>query len=135
MVAAATGISTPAWMFANADDHAYALTLLDSASISWLERSLSSVTDDFQRAMLWGALWDEVREATLPPDRYVTLTKEELAAITPRTAREMQIVEFVQLAEVDPICFETSYYVAPDKGGEPGSWSCWWGRSPRSRGP
>lgn len=51
-------------------------------------------------------------------DRYVTLTKEDLAAITPQTAREMQIVEFVQLSEVDPIYFETSYYVAPDKGGE-----------------
>jgi DNA end-binding protein Ku len=51
-------------------------------------------------------------------DRYVTLTKEELAAITPRTAREMQILEFVQLSEVDPIYFETSYYVTPDKGGE-----------------
>jgi DNA end-binding protein Ku len=51
-------------------------------------------------------------------DRYVTLTKEELAAITPQTAREMQILEFVQLSEVDPIYFETSYYVAPDRGGE-----------------
>lgn len=51
-------------------------------------------------------------------DRYVTLTKEELAAITPKTAREMQIVEFVQLAEIDPIYFETSYYVSPDRGGE-----------------
>jgi DNA end-binding protein Ku len=48
----------------------------------------------------------------------VTLTKDELAAITPRTAREMQILEFVQLSEVDPIYFETSYYAAPDKGGE-----------------
>jgi DNA end-binding protein Ku len=51
-------------------------------------------------------------------DRYVTLTKEELAAITPQTAREMQILEFVQLSEIDPIYFETSYYVSPDRGGE-----------------
>ena len=51
-------------------------------------------------------------------DQYVTLSKEELAAITPQTAREMQILEFVQLSEVDPIYFETSYYVAPDRGGE-----------------
>lgn len=51
-------------------------------------------------------------------DQYVTLTKDELAAITPQTAREMQILEFVQLSEVDPIYFETSYYTAPDKGGE-----------------
>jgi len=39
-------------------------------------------------------------------------------AITPRTAYEMQILEFVKLAEVDPIYFETSYYVAPDRAGE-----------------
>ena len=51
-------------------------------------------------------------------DQYVTLSKEELAAITPQTAREMQMLEFVQLSEVDPIYFETSYYVAPDRGGE-----------------
>ena len=31
---------------------------------------------------------------------------------------EMQILEFVKLAEVDPIYFETSYYVAPDRAGE-----------------
>jgi DNA end-binding protein Ku len=51
-------------------------------------------------------------------DQYVTVSKEELAQITPETAREMQMLEFVRLQEVDPIYFETSYYVAPDKGGE-----------------
>jgi DNA end-binding protein Ku len=51
-------------------------------------------------------------------DQYVTLSKEELASLTPETAREMQILEFVRLEEVDPIYFETSFYVAPDKGGE-----------------
>ncbi|MBC8166381.1 MAG: Ku protein [Bryobacteraceae bacterium] len=51
-------------------------------------------------------------------DQYVEITKEELALLTPQTAREMQIVEFVKLSEVDPIYFETSYYSAPDKGGE-----------------
>jgi DNA end-binding protein Ku len=39
-------------------------------------------------------------------------------SITPRTAYEMQILEFVKLADVDPIYFETSYYVAPDRAGE-----------------
>jgi len=51
-------------------------------------------------------------------NQYVTLSKEELAGITPQTAREMQILEFVKLAEVDPVYFETSYYAAPDKGEE-----------------
>ncbi len=50
--------------------------------------------------------------------RFVTISKEELEKITPETAREMQILEFVKLAEVDPIYFETSYYVTPEKAGE-----------------
>jgi DNA end-binding protein Ku len=50
--------------------------------------------------------------------QYVTVSKEELEKITPQTAREMQILEFVKLAEVDPIYFETSYYVTPDRAGE-----------------
>jgi DNA end-binding protein Ku len=52
------------------------------------------------------------------PGRFVVLSREEMDSITPRTAHEMQILEFVQLAEVDPGYFETSYYAAPDKGGE-----------------
>lgn len=50
--------------------------------------------------------------------QYVTVSKEDLEKITPKTAREMQILEFVKLSEVDPIYFETSYYVTPDKAGE-----------------
>ena len=50
--------------------------------------------------------------------RYVTVSKEDLEKITPQTAREMQILEFVKLADVDPIYFETSYYVTPEKAGE-----------------
>ncbi len=50
--------------------------------------------------------------------RYVTVSKEELEKITPETAREMQILEFVQLAEIDPNHFEASYYVTPDRAGE-----------------
>lgn len=51
-------------------------------------------------------------------DQYVVISKEDLEKITPQTAREMQILEFVRLADVDPIYFETSYYVIPDKAGE-----------------
>ena len=50
--------------------------------------------------------------------QFVTVSKEDLEKITPQTAREMQILEFVKLAEVDPIYFETSYYVTPDRAGE-----------------
>ena len=43
------------------------------------------------------------------PGRYLVLSRDDMESITPRTAYEMQILEFVQLAEVDPRYFETSY--------------------------
>jgi DNA end-binding protein Ku len=50
--------------------------------------------------------------------QYVVLEDDELKSITPQTSKEMQIVEFVRLAEIDPIFFETSYYLAADEAGE-----------------
>jgi DNA end-binding protein Ku len=50
--------------------------------------------------------------------RYVVLDDEEIRNITPQTSREMQVLEFVRFSEIDPIYFETSYYVAPDEPGE-----------------
>jgi aminopeptidase N len=72
VVAAARGRRAPDVIFANDGDYGYAIVLPDSASVSWLERNVSTVKDDLQRAMLWGALWDLVREARLSPARYVT---------------------------------------------------------------
>jgi DNA end-binding protein Ku len=51
-------------------------------------------------------------------DRYVVIEKEDLEKITPKTATEMQILEFVKISEIDPIHFETSYYVSPEAAGE-----------------
>lgn len=50
--------------------------------------------------------------------QYVVLEDEELRNIRPTTSKELQIVEFVRMAEIDPIFFETSYYVKPDEAGE-----------------
>jgi DNA end-binding protein Ku len=61
---------------------------------------------------------DVVKGFEYEPERYVVVTKDDLAKITAATSREMQILEFVRLAEIDPIYFETSYYVAPDRAGE-----------------
>jgi DNA end-binding protein Ku len=50
--------------------------------------------------------------------RYAMISKEELSQLQPKTSREMEIVEFVKLEEVDPVYFETSYYVVPEASGE-----------------
>jgi aminopeptidase N len=72
-VAGAVGKPCPAWVFANDEDYGYGLFLLDERSREAVERDLGGITDPFLRSMLWGALWDSVREAQMPPDRYLAL--------------------------------------------------------------
>lgn len=50
--------------------------------------------------------------------RFVALEQEELKSVAPKTSTAMEIEEFVALAEVDPVYFETSYYVTPEEAGE-----------------
>jgi DNA end-binding protein Ku len=51
-------------------------------------------------------------------DRYVVIDEEDIKKVAPKTAKVMEILEFVKADEVDPIYLESSYYVAPDEGGE-----------------
>ncbi len=51
-------------------------------------------------------------------DQYVQFTEEELKALEGEASRMIDIAEFVPLAQVDPIYFEKTYYLGPDKGGE-----------------
>lgn len=46
--------------------------------------------------------------------RYVVVEPEELAGIDVEASRNIDIEEFVDLAEIDPVFFEKSYYLVPD---------------------
>src|SRR5579883_259685 len=48
-------------------------------------------------------------------DESVVIEPEELEKIAPPTATVMEILQFVRMSEIDPIFFETSYYVAPEE--------------------
>jgi DNA end-binding protein Ku len=50
-------------------------------------------------------------------DTYVTVTDEELKKVAPESSQSMEILEFVQLSEIDPLFFETSYYATPEEAG------------------
>jgi len=51
-------------------------------------------------------------------DRYVVIDEEDIRKVAPKTAKMMEILEFVKSSEVDPVYFESSYYMAPDEAGE-----------------
>jgi DNA end-binding protein Ku len=50
-------------------------------------------------------------------DQYVLFDEEELDKIEPQSARAMEILEFVKVAEIDPLYFDASYYVTPEDEG------------------
>jgi DNA end-binding protein Ku len=50
-------------------------------------------------------------------DQYVLFTEEELDKIEPPSARVMEIIEFVKLDEMDPLYFDSSYYITPEDPG------------------
>ena len=45
---------------------------------------------------------------------YVTVTESDLAALAPRASRTIDIDEFVDLADIDPIYYDSAYHLAPD---------------------
>ena len=51
-------------------------------------------------------------------DRYVVIEDEEIKKVAPPSAKVMEILEFVENSQVEPIYLETSYYMAPDEAGE-----------------
>ena len=50
-------------------------------------------------------------------DRYVVLTDEEIDSIPVESSRAIDILQFVDLQEIDPILFKKSYYLVPDETG------------------
>jgi DNA end-binding protein Ku len=50
--------------------------------------------------------------------KYVVIADEDIKKVAPKTAKVMEIQEFVKAGDVDPVYLESSYYMAPDEGGE-----------------
>ena len=77
-VVAAAGNACPDYVFANHDDHAYGLFLLDSKSRNAVIPNMHYQKDLFTRTLLWGALFDSMHFAELNPRSYVEAALGEL---------------------------------------------------------
>ncbi len=51
-------------------------------------------------------------------DKYVVIEDDDIKKITPKTAKVMEILEFVKASEVDSVYLDSSFYVQPDDAGE-----------------
>jgi DNA end-binding protein Ku len=58
-----------------------------------------------------------VKGYEISPDRYVVITQDELDSLDPVRSRTIEIEDFVDGAEIDPILYDATYYLAPGAGG------------------
>jgi DNA end-binding protein Ku len=57
-----------------------------------------------------------VKAFEITPDRYVPLSKDEMAAMAPEKTRAIEVQDFVDLDQIDPIYFDSPYYLGPAEG-------------------
>jgi DNA end-binding protein Ku len=63
--------------------------------------------------------YDEIIKAyELTPGQYVPLTKDEMGALAPEKTKAIEVQDFVDLDEIDPIYFDSPYYLGPADGAE-----------------
>jgi DNA end-binding protein Ku len=62
--------------------------------------------------------WKDIVKGYKYEGDYVVLSDEDFEKASPKKSKTIEIQEFVQQADVDPIYFETPYYLEPAKGGE-----------------
>jgi aminopeptidase N len=103
----------PLFVFPNYGDYGYGIFLLDEKSRDYVLKNVQNEKDPFLRSMMWGALWDSVREGELDPRMYVELAIRNLPA-----EQDENIVASV----LGRVTTAMAYYMSeppPSGGGQP----------------
>jgi DNA end-binding protein Ku len=59
-----------------------------------------------------------VKAFEITPGQYVPISKDEMSALAPEKTRAIEVKDFVDLEEIDPIYFDSPYYLGPAEGAE-----------------
>lgn len=91
VVEEAIGKKRPDLLLLNDEDLAYAKIRLDSRSIETAVKHLGDIDSSVARGVVWGSLWDTVRDAQMPARQYVDLVLNNIGKETNSTALRTQI--------------------------------------------
>ena len=83
--------SAPDLLLLNDEDLAYAKIRLDERSIETAIKHLGDIDSSVARGVVWGSLWDTVRDAQMPARKYVDLALNNIGQETNSTALRTQI--------------------------------------------
>src|SRR5579871_4653580 len=105
-------ISMPVRLFSGARGSGISFNMLHRTDLSRLKQQYVCLAD--------GQVVDRsdiVKGYEYRKDEYVVVEPEEIKKIEPKTAKTMEILEFVKSSEVDPVYFDSSYYMMPEEAG------------------
>src|ERR1700685_3389480 len=105
-------ISMPVKLFSGARSSGISFNMLHRDDLSRLKQQYVCLADGkvVERS-------DIVKGYEYRKDEYVIVEPEEIKKIEPKTAKTMEILEFVKSADGDPVYFESSYYMLPEEAG------------------
>ena len=106
-------ISLPVKLLAAARPETISFNQLTKTTHSRVKQVLHSAIDDkpVSRSEL-------VKGFEYEKDRYVVIDEEDIKRVQPKTAKVMEILEFVKATEIDSVYLESRYYIHPDEAGE-----------------
>jgi DNA end-binding protein Ku len=105
-------ISMPVRLFAGARSEHISFNMLHRDDLVRVKQQLVCPAEDkpVERS-------ETVKGYEFRKGEYVVIEPEEIKKIEPRTAKAMEILEFVRAEEIDPVYFESSYYLLPEEAG------------------
>ncbi|MCU1310270.1 MAG: Non-ous end joining protein Ku [Candidatus Angelobacter sp.] len=105
-------ISMPVRLFAGARSEHISFNMLHRDDLVRVKQQLVCPAEDkpIERS-------ETVKGYEFRKGEYVVIEPEEIKKIEPRTAKAMEILEFVRAEEIDPVYFESSYYLLPEEAG------------------
>ncbi|MFB3882849.1 MAG: Ku protein [Armatimonadota bacterium] len=106
-------VTVPIRLYPAVREKSLTFHLLDRKQKVRLRRKLVRATDEVEVPYE-----DQVRGFEVAPDQYVIVTDEELEAAEPKASRLIEIQDFVDLNQIDPIYYNRSYYTMPTETGE-----------------
>jgi len=105
-------ISMPVRLFSGARSSGISFNMLHRDDLSRLKQQYVCLADG--KVVERGEI---VKGYEYRKDEYVVIEPDEIKKIEPQTAKTMEILEFVKESEVDPVYFESSYYMVPEEAG------------------
>jgi DNA end-binding protein Ku len=105
-------VNVPVGLFSATQDHAVHFHQFEKGTTSRVrnQRVNEDTGDEVDYA-------DVVKGAEVGDGGYVMLTQEELESVEPGRSRTIDIADFVDAAEIDPVYYDKSYYLAPTDDG------------------